>query len=139
MKIPKEFGGLGLTQVNYSRAFAVVSAYCLSKAATLSAHQGIGVPQTLLLFGQDEQKKKYLPRFSKRGVSAFAFPEPGSDPARLSTIATPIDNGESYLLNGTKLWCTNGAIADIMVVMAQSPSITVKGKEKKPITAFIVE
>lgn len=141
MKIPKEYGGLGLSQVNYSRALSIISSFCASTAATLSAHQSIGVPQPLLLFGTEEQKKKYLPQFAKGAVSAFALTEPevGSDPARLSTVATPIDNGNSYLLNGTKLWCTNGAIADIMVVMAQTPAVTVNGREKKQITAFIVE
>ncbi len=141
MKIPKEYGGLGLSQVNYNRALAMVSGYCGSTAATLSAHQSIGVPQPLLLFGTESQKKQYLPQFAHGAVSAFALTEPevGSDPARLSTVATPVDGGNAYLLNGRKLWCTNGAIADIMVVMAQTPSVVVKGREKKQITAFIVD
>jgi alkylation response protein AidB-like acyl-CoA dehydrogenase len=141
MKIPKEYGGLGLSQINYNRAMAVICGYCPSTGALLSAHQSIGVPQPLRLFGTEEQKRKYLPRLAAGAVSAFALTEPGvgSDPAQMSTTATPVDGGESYVLNGTKLWCTNGAIADILVVMAQTPSITVKGREKKQITAFIVE
>lgn len=141
MKIPKEFGGQGLSQMNYLRALAVVGGYCASTAATLSAHQSIGVPQPLLLFGTDQQKKKYLPRLAKGEVSAFALTEPevGSDPARLSTKAVPVDGGASYILNGRKLWCTNGAVADILVVMAETPPAVVRGKEKKQITAFIVE
>ncbi|HNV86515.1 MAG TPA: acyl-CoA dehydrogenase family protein [Candidatus Omnitrophota bacterium] len=140
LKIPKEYGGLGLSQVNYNRAMSLVAGYCGSTATWLSAHQSIGVPQPLMLFGSDEQKKKYLPLFAKGAVSAFALTEPevGSDPARMKTTATPIENGNAYLLNGEKLWCTNGPAADILVVMAQTP-VTENGKEKKKITAFIVE
>jgi alkylation response protein AidB-like acyl-CoA dehydrogenase len=141
MKIPKEYGGLGLSQVNYNRALALVNEFCGSTTALLSAHQSIGVPQPLLMFGTKEQKAKYLPRFAKGAVSAFALTEPevGSDPARLSTIATPSSDGSHYVLNGTKLWCTNGVIADVLVVMAQTPTVTIAGKERKQITAFIVE
>ncbi|MEW6055700.1 MAG: acyl-CoA dehydrogenase family protein [Bdellovibrionota bacterium] len=141
MKIPKEYGGLGLSQVNYNRVLALTCSHCASTTALLSAHQSIGVPQPLRLFGTEEQKKKYLPRLAKGAVSAFALTEPevGSDPARMSTTATPSADGSYYTLNGTKLWCTNGAIADILVVMAQTPAILKDGKEKKQITAFIVE
>ena len=142
MKIPAEYGGLGLSQVNYNRAVGLVSSYCGSTAVLLSAHQSIGVPKPLVLFGTPEQKKKYLPRFAKnRYISAFALTEVGvgSDPARMTTTATPADNGESYVLNGEKLWCTNGVIADIFIVMAQTPPAVVRGKERKQITAFIVE
>jgi alkylation response protein AidB-like acyl-CoA dehydrogenase len=141
MKIPKSYGGLGLSQMNYLRALAVVGSFCGSTVATLSAHQSIGVPQPLLLFGTEEQKKAYLPRLAKGAVSAFALTEPevGSDPARLSTKATPVDGGSHYLISGKKLWCTNGAIAEILVVMAETPPVVVNGREKKQITAFIVE
>ena len=99
------------------------------------------MPQPLLLFGNEEQKRKYLPRFAKGAISAFALTEPavGSDPAKMSTSGEPIENGESYLINGEKLWCTNGCIADIIIVMAKTPPIMVHGKERKQITAFIVE
>ena len=141
MKIPKEYGGLGLSQVNYNRALAVVCSYCASTMALLSAHQSIGVPQPLMLFGTEEQKRKYLPRFARGEISAFALTEPevGSDPARMSTTATPTADGKHYLINGTKLWCTNGAIAHTLVVMAQTPPVMKNGREKKQITAFIVE
>jgi alkylation response protein AidB-like acyl-CoA dehydrogenase len=141
MKIPKEYGGLGLSQVNYNRALAVVASHCASTGALLSAHQSIGVPQPLMLFGTPEQKRKFLPRFAQGEVSAFALTEPevGSDPARMSTTATPTPDGKHYLINGTKLWCTNGAIAGTMVVMAQTPPVIKNGREKKQITAFIVE
>ena len=141
MKIPKEFGGLGLSQVNYNRTIAMVASYCGSTAVLLSAHQSIGVPQPLLLFGTPEQKKKYLTRFAKnRYISAFALTEidVGSDPAKMTTTATPTDDGNDYLINGQKLWCTNGTIADILIVMAQTPPKIVNGKERKQITAFIV-
>jgi alkylation response protein AidB-like acyl-CoA dehydrogenase len=141
MKIPKEYGGLGLSQVNYNRALALVNEFCASTTALLSAHQSIGVPQPLLVFGTDEQKKKYLPKFAKGAVSAFALTEPevGSDPARLSTTATPSADGNFYTISGTKLWCTNGVIADHLVVMAQTPPVMIKGKSRSQITAFIVD
>jgi alkylation response protein AidB-like acyl-CoA dehydrogenase len=65
MKIPKEYGGLGLSQINYNRAVALVASYCGSTAVWLSAHQSIGVPQPLKLFGNEAQKKKYFPMFAK--------------------------------------------------------------------------
>lgn len=141
MKIPKKYGGLELSQVNYNRVLCLISGHCASTAALLSAHQSIGVPQPLMLFGTEEQKQKYLPRFAKGAVSAFALTEPevGSDPARMSTTATPTEDGNHYLINGTKLWCTNGVIADTLVVMAQTPPVIKNGREKKQITAFIVE
>lgn len=141
LKIPKQYGGLELSQCNYLRALSVVMGYCSSTAALLSAHQSIGVPQPLILFGTEEQKKKYLPRLARGAVSAFGLTEPevGSDPGKLSTTATPVDNGEAYLINGTKLWCTNSVIAELLVVMAETPSIMVNGKPRKQITAFIVE
>jgi alkylation response protein AidB-like acyl-CoA dehydrogenase len=140
MKVPKEYGGLNLSQVNYNRAIQLVSSYCGSTAVWLSAHQSIGVPTPLILFGTEEQKRKYLPRFAQGAVSAFALTEPdvGSDPAKMKTTATPVENGNYYLLNGEKLWCTNGTVADILIVMAQTP-VTENGREKKKITAFIVE
>jgi alkylation response protein AidB-like acyl-CoA dehydrogenase len=141
MKIPKEYGGLGLSQVNYNRVISLIASYCGSTAVWLSAHQSIGAPQPLLLFGTEEQKRTYLPRLAAGAVSAFALTEPGvgSDPANMETTAVPIDGGESYLLNGEKLWCTNGPVAEVVVVMAKTPSISVGGKERKQITAFIVE
>lgn len=141
IKIPKEYDGLGLSQANYNRAVHLVSSYCGSTSVWLSAHQSIGVPQPLMLFGTEEQKRRYLPRFRKGAISAFALTEPdvGSDPARMKTIATPVEGGKYFLINGEKLWCTNGPKADIMVVMAQTPPKLVGGREKKQITAFLVE
>lgn len=133
IKIPQEYGGLGFSQTVYNRAIALAAAHESSIGVLLSAHQSIGVPQPLKLFGTPEQKKKYFPRLAKGAISAFALTEPdvGSDPARMKTTATPTDDGQAFLLNGEKLWCTNGTIAEIMVVMARTPD--------SRITAFIVE
>ena len=141
IKIPKDYGGLGFSQVNYNRAIHLVASHCGSTAVLLSAHQSIGVPQPLILFGTEEQKRKFLPRFRKDSISAFALTEPeaGSDPRSMVTTATHLEDGKTFRLNGKKLWCTNGTIADIIVVMAVTPPKIVHGKERKQITAFIVE
>ncbi len=140
IKIPTEYGGLGLSQYQYNKALAIVGSRCASTGAFLSAHQSIGAPQPLLYFGTEEQKRKYLPRLAGGELSAFALTEQdvGSDPANLSTHAELSDDGEHWILNGTKLWCTNGPRADIIVVMVRTqPREGVKSR--KPITAFIVE
>ncbi|MFA5060328.1 MAG: acyl-CoA dehydrogenase family protein [Candidatus Omnitrophota bacterium] len=141
IKIPQEYGGLGFSQTNYNRIIHLVASYCGSTAVLLSAHQSIGVPQPLKLFGTQEQKKKYLPQFAKGVISGFALTEPeaGSDPRQMRTTATPIEDGKYFLINGEKLWCTNGLIAGVVVVMAVTPPKIVRGKEQKQITAFIVE
>jgi len=141
MKIPKEYGGLGFSATNYNRAIGLVATWCGSSVAWLSAHQSIGVPQPLKLFGTDEQKKKYLPRLAKGAISAFALTEPGvgSDPAKMQTTAVPSEDGKGWILNGEKLWCTNGLKAEVIVVMSQTPPKVVNGKEKKQISAFILE
>lgn len=141
IKVPEEHGGLGFSQVNYNRTMHMVSSYCGSTAVLLSAHQSIGVPQPLKIFGSKEQKDKFLPMFAKGAISAFALTEPdvGSDPRSMTTTAVPTDDGASFLINGEKLWCTNGLIADCLVVMAVTPPKMVNGKERKQISAFIVE
>jgi alkylation response protein AidB-like acyl-CoA dehydrogenase len=141
MKIPEEYGGLGFSHTNYSRLCAYISSYCASTGAWITAHQSIGVPQPLKLFGTKEQKEKFLPRLAKGGISAFALTEPnvGSDPARMETRAEPTEDGKHYIINGDKLWITNGTAADTMIVMARTPSIVVNGKERPQITAFVFE
>jgi len=141
IKIPREYGGLGLSQLSYMKAIELVSSVDGSITALLSAHQSIGVPQPLKMFGSEAQKKKFFPRLAKGAVSAFALTEPnvGSDPAAMETTAVPSPDGQAWILNGEKLWCTNGTIAELMVVMARTPSKVVDGKEKRQITAFIVE
>jgi hypothetical protein len=133
MKIPKEYGGLGFNVVEYTRAIEVASQYDASIVALLSAHQSIGVPQPLMLFGTEEQRKKFLPRCAKGAISAFALTEPnvGSDPASVATTAEKQPDG-SYVLRGEKLWCTNGTIAELFVVMARDSAT-------KKISAFIVD
>src|SRR5687767_6274720 len=140
IKIPKEYGGLGLSQVSYVRAMAMVTSKDGSLTALLSAHQSIGLPQPLKLFGTDEQKKKWFPRLAKGHISAFALTEgdAGSDPANMRTTATPSEDGKYWTITGEKLWCTNGTRADILVVMARTPDKIVDGKPRKQITAFIV-
>lgn len=140
IKIPLEYGGLGLSQLSYNRALMIVSSRCAATGAFLSAHQSIGVPQPLVYFGTEEQKRAYLPRLAAGALSAFALTEAevGSDPANMSTMAELSEDGRHWILNGEKLWCTNGPRAEIMVVMARTPAREgVRGK--RPITAFIVE
>jgi alkylation response protein AidB-like acyl-CoA dehydrogenase len=141
LKIPAAYGGLGLSQTNYNRVMVLLGSYCGSTTVWLSAHQSIGAPQPLMLFGTEEQKRRYLPRLARGMISAFALTEPGvgSDPANMQTMATPVDHGAAYLLNGEKLWCTNGPVAEVVVVMARTPPVVVEGRERKQITAFIVE
>ena len=141
MKIPKEYGGLGFSATNYNRAIGLVATWCGSTVAWLSAHQSIGVPQPLKLFGTPEQKQKWLPRLANGAISAFALTEPGvgSDPAKMETRAVPSPDGKGWILNGEKLWCTNGLKAEVIVVMAQTAPKIVNGKEKKQISAFILE
>ncbi|HOF39388.1 MAG TPA: acyl-CoA dehydrogenase family protein [Candidatus Hydrogenedentes bacterium] len=141
LKIPREYGGLGMSQTNYNRIMEFIASYCTSTAVCLSAHQSIGVPQPLKLFGSEEQKKKYLPRLAKGAVSAFALTEPqvGSDPAKMRTRAELSEDGTYYTINGEKLWCTNGPCAEILVVMALTAPRIVRGRERPQVTAFIVE
>jgi alkylation response protein AidB-like acyl-CoA dehydrogenase len=142
MKIPKEYGGLGLSQMAYVKAMELVTSKCGSLCALLSASQSIGVPQPLKLFGTEEQKQEFFPRIAKGGITAFALTEvnAGSDPANMTTAAVPADDGAHWVINGEKLWCTNGTRADLFVVMARTPDRMVNGKlRKKQITAFIVD
>jgi alkylation response protein AidB-like acyl-CoA dehydrogenase len=136
IKIPVKYGGLGLSQTNYSRAAMLLGSECGNLAALLSAHQSIGVPQPLILFGTEEQKMKFLPRCAKGEISAFALTESdvGSDPAKMTTIAVP-DGEDHFIINGEKVWCTNSLKAGLIVVMARTPT------KDKPhaTTAFIVE
>jgi alkylation response protein AidB-like acyl-CoA dehydrogenase len=136
MKIDTKYGGLGLTQVYYNKALALVGSANPALGALLSAHQSIGVPQPLKMFGTPEQKEKFLPRCARTDITAFLLTEPdvGSDPARLATSAVP--DGDSYVLDGVKLWTTNGVVADLLVVMARVPR---SEGHKGGITAFVVE
>jgi alkylation response protein AidB-like acyl-CoA dehydrogenase len=136
MKVSEEYGGLGLSQVYYNRALAMTGVWHAAISTLLSAHQSIGVAEPLRMFGTEEQKREWLPRVASTDISAFLLTEPdvGSDPARVATTAEPVDGG--YVLNGTKLWATNGAIADVVVVMARVPK---SEGHKGGISAFILD
>jgi hypothetical protein len=138
MKIDQNYGGLGLSNLHYCRALMLAGSISPAIGALLSAHQSIGVPQPLKMFGTPEQKQKFLPRLAAGEVSAFLLTEPdvGSDPARLGTVAEPTEDGTGYRLNGVKLWATNGTVATLLVVMARVPKT--EGR-RGGITAFVVE
>src|SRR5947207_6194513 len=141
IKISPAYGGLGLSQTNYSRAAMMLASYDGNLTALISAHQSIGVPQPLILFGTEEQKRKYLPRVAQGEISAFALTEAGvgSDPATMTCHAEPTPDGKNWVINGEKLWCTNGVKAGVLVVMAKTPPKMVNGKERKQVSAFIVD
>ncbi len=138
IKIPREYGGLGLSMYFYGRALVMLGSVHGSVAALVSAHQSIGVPEPVKMFGTEEQKSQYLPRCAAGAISAFLLTEPdvGSDPARMGATATPTEDGSGYLLDGVKLWTTNGVVAELLVVMARVPAHT---GGKGGITAFVVE
>ena len=141
IKIPREYGGLGLSQVNYCRAAQLLGSVDANLTALLSAHQSIGVPQPLKLFGTEAQKRACLPRVARGEISAFALTERGvgSDPARMSTRAEPSPDGSHFVLNGEKLWCTNGTRAGLIIVMARTPDELVGGRPRRRISAFLVK
>jgi alkylation response protein AidB-like acyl-CoA dehydrogenase len=136
MKIDQKYGGLGLSTHAYCQALITLGSANSAVSALLSAHQSIGVPQPLKLFGTEEQRRRFLPRLAAGEISAFLLTEPdvGSDPARLATTAEPVEGG--YKLNGLKLWATNGTVADLLVVMAKVPR---SEGHRGGITAFVVE
>lgn len=143
MKIPRDYGGLGLSLVYYGRALALLGSVHPSLGALLSAHQSIGVPEPVKVFGTPAQKREYLPRCASGAITAFLLTEPdvGSDPARMGSTAVLSEDGESYLLDGVKLWTTNGVIAELVVVMALVPARTDADgtAHKGGISAFVVE
>lgn len=132
--VPKEYGGHGLNKVEWCKLMELIGSYEGNLLGLLSPHQSVGVPETIKQFGTPEQKKNYLTRCAAGEISAFALTEPdvGSDPARMATTATLTPDGDAYLLNGTKLWCTNGTLAKLLIVMAKHP-------DSKKISAFVVE
>ena len=138
IKIPREYGGLGLPLVYYGRALMLLSTVHPSIGALISAHQSIGVPEPVRMFGTEEQKREFLPRCAAGAISAFLLTEPdvGSDPARMGSTATPTDDGSAYLLDGVKLWTTNGPVAELLVVMA---TVAPRDGHRGGISAFVVE
>jgi acyl-CoA dehydrogenase family protein 9 len=138
--IPTEYDGLGLSNTGYARLFERIAATSASVAVTLGAHQSIGL-KGILLFGTDDQKRRYLPSLASGDkIAAFCLTEPsaGSDAASISCRATRSADGEHWVLDGSKMWITNGGFADVFTVFAQT-EIEVDGGTEDRITAFIVE
>jgi alkylation response protein AidB-like acyl-CoA dehydrogenase len=132
--IPEEHGGLAFGSSAYSRALQEVAQYDASVAVTVGAHSSIGM-RGLLLFGNDEQKARYMPKLATgEMIAAFCLTEPGagSDAASIKTSA--VRDGEDWILNGNKLWITNGGIADFFTVFARTGEIDGHGK----MSAFLV-
>jgi alkylation response protein AidB-like acyl-CoA dehydrogenase len=138
MKIPLEYGGLALSMSYYGKALMLLGSVHPSIGTLASAHQSIGVPEPVKMFGTREQKEAFLPRCAEGAITAFLLTEPdvGSDPARLASTATPTDDGSAYLLDGLKLWTTNGVVAELLVVMARVPE---HEGGRGGISAFVVE
>ncbi len=137
MTIDKQYGGAGMSQINYCRVMEIIGGHCGSTAVFVNAHHSIGL-RALQLFGTDEQKTKWMaPLAAGEKLAAFALTEQlaGSDAGNVQTKAEPSNDGKGYVLTGEKRWITNGGIADVLTVMARTPDPSVpEGK----ITAFLV-
>ncbi|KAH8416720.1 hypothetical protein KR009_000243, partial [Drosophila setifemur] len=142
LQVPTSFGGLGLNNTQYGRLCAIVGANDLGLGITIGAHQSIGF-KGILLYGTPEQKEKYLPKLASENVyAAFALTEPssGSDAGSIRSRAIKSDDNKYYVLNGSKIWISNGGIAEIMTVFAKTEQIDLKtGIKNDKVTAFIVE
>jgi alkylation response protein AidB-like acyl-CoA dehydrogenase len=137
MTAPREYGGRGFSQMGYCKVMEVIGGHCAATAVFVNAHQSIGL-RALVLFGTEEQKARWLPAMTsgeKLGAFALTEPEAGSDAANVQTMATPTPDGKGYLLNGEKRFITNGAIAQVLTVMARTP---VPGSSETKVTAFLV-
>ena len=144
MRIPKEYGGLGFSVTNYARVLQFIGGYCATTVAYLSAHQSIGVPQPVIQFGTEDQKRRLLPRLARGEVSAFSFTEAavGSDPSRVTATARLTPDGKHYVLNGNKLYCTNvtGPKTSLVGVIARTPDkILPDGTSFPQMTCFVLE
>ncbi|XP_032471266.1 very long-chain specific acyl-CoA dehydrogenase, mitochondrial isoform X1 [Phocoena sinus] len=142
LQVPSELGGVGLCNTQYARLVEIVGMHDLGLAIVLGAHQSIGF-KGILLFGTKAQKEKYLPKLaSGETIAAFCLTEPssGSDAASIRTSAVPSPCGRYYTLSGSKIWISNGGLADIFTVFAKTPvKDTATGAMKEKITAFVVE
>ncbi|CAG7834390.1 unnamed protein product [Allacma fusca] len=139
LQIPQEYGGLGLNATEFARVGELISDG--SVAVTLAAHQSIGL-KGLLLYGTEEQKQKYLPKLATgETIAAFCLTEPssGSDAGSVQTRARLSPDGKHWLLTGSKLWISNGGIADFFTVFARTADDNVTDRSTKRITAFAVE
>src|SRR5215510_1130076 len=124
MKIPEQYGGLGFSYTNYGRALMLMASWSNILALTVAVPQSIGIAMPLLLFGSEEQKRKYLPIVAREAISAFALTEAvtGSDAANIQTEAVLDFSGTAFVVNGEKLWCTNGSIARYVTLIARVPA-----------------
>ncbi|KAI5757186.1 ACADVL protein [Gulo gulo luscus] len=142
LQVPSELGGVGLCNTQYARLVEIVGTHDLGVGITLGAHQSIGF-KGILLFGTKAQKEKYLPKLaSGETIAAFCLTEPasGSDAASIRTSAVPSPCGKYYTLNGSKIWISNGGLADVFTVFAKTPvTDAATGAVKEKITAFVVE
>lgn len=141
LQVPQQYGGLELSNTQYSRAVEICGYHDLGIGITLGAHQSIGF-KGILLFGTPEQKEKYLPRVCNGEYAAFCLTEPscGSDAGSIRSRAVKSADGSHYVLNGSKIWISNGGIAEIMTVFAQVPvKDPATGETKDKVTAFVVE
>ncbi|KAL2765729.1 very long-chain specific acyl-CoA dehydrogenase, mitochondrial isoform 2 precursor [Daubentonia madagascariensis] len=142
LQVPSELGGVGLCNTQYTRLVEIVGMHDLGMCITLGAHQSIGF-KGILLFGTKAQKEKYLPKLaSGETLAAFCLTEAssGSDAASIRSSAVPSPCGKYYTLNGTKIWISNGGLADIFTVFAKTPVTDgATGTVKEKITAFVVE
>ncbi|KAM6895150.1 very long-chain specific acyl-CoA dehydrogenase, mitochondrial [Lycodopsis pacificus] len=142
LQVPADLGGLGLSNTQYARLVEIVGTYDLGVGITLGAHQSIGF-KGILLFGNPAQKEKYLPKLATgETIAAFCLTEPasGSDAASIKTTAVQSPCGQYFTLSGSKIWISNGGLAEIFTVFAKTPMKDPKtGEMKDKISAFVVE
>ncbi|XP_067947955.1 very long-chain specific acyl-CoA dehydrogenase, mitochondrial-like [Watersipora subatra] len=142
LQVPVDHGGIGLSNTQYARLVEIVGSHDLGVGIALGAHQSIGF-KGITLFGNEEQKAKYLPKLASGEVfAAYSLTEPssGSDANSIRTKAELSADGKHYIMNGSKIWISNGGIADIFTVFAKTPVKDERtGDIKEKVTAFIVE
>ena len=132
--IPEAHGGMALSTTAYSRTLQELATYDGSVAVTVGAHSSIGM-RGLLLFGTDEQKAKWCPKLATgEMIAAFCLTEPGAGSDAASIKTTAVADGDHFVLNGSKLWITNGGIAQFYTVFAKTGGQAERGH----MTAFIV-
>jgi acyl-CoA dehydrogenase family member 9 len=140
LSIPEEYGGFGASTKVYNRVFGEIGSTDPALCVYFGAHQSIGC-KGIVLFGTDEQKRRYLPRCATGElIAAFCLTEPGagSDAQAMKTRAVLSDDGTHYLLSGTKIWISNAAYAGLFTVFAKV-AVEVDGRQKDRVTAFLVD
>ncbi|KAL3321299.1 hypothetical protein Ciccas_000006 [Cichlidogyrus casuarinus] len=141
LQVPEEYDGVGLCNTEYARVVSIVGLTDLALGIFLGSHQSIGY-KGILLYGTEEQKKKYLPDLaSGRKLAAYCLTEPmhGSDASSIKTKAVLSPDGKHYIMNGSKVWISNGGWADVFTVFAKVPVTDKDGQTKDKMTGFIVE